>query len=98
MTLSEQDIHRLLSQALSADEAGRTPQAIEHYLAAVEAILRLDDDDLRARLNKFATRSLDRAEELKGVRRPESAPSDSSINGPMPSVLRLSGGFGGNFI
>lgn len=68
---SDQDIHRMLSRALGADEAGQIAAAIEHYLAAVEAILRLPDAEQRARLNAFATRALDRAEQLKGVRRPD---------------------------
>lgn len=75
--ISEQDIHRMLSMALGADEAGQTAAAIEHYLSAVEAILRLGDAEQRARLNKFATRAMDRAEELKGVVR-NAKPIDNS--------------------
>lgn len=66
---TEQDIHRILSAALGADEAKNYATAIDRYLAAVEAILRLDDTQQRERLNPFALRAMDRAEELKGVRR-----------------------------
>lgn len=79
MPSSEQDIHSTLSRALGADEANRTAEAIELYLATVEAILKLDDAELRARLNRFATQSLDRAEQLKGVRRPERKPPASKF-------------------
>lgn len=71
--MDEQAIHRILSQALGADEAGNKTAAIAFYLEAVEAILKIGDRELRAKLNRFATQSLDRAEQLKGIRRPEPA-------------------------
>lgn len=70
--MNEHEIHQILSRALSADEAGNKEVAIAHYLEAVDAILKIGDRDLRTKLNRFATQSLDRAEQLKGVvRRPE---------------------------
>lgn len=69
--MAEQDIHQILNRALGADEAGNKEAAIEFYLEAVEAILKITDPSVKAKLNRFATQSLDRAETLKGVRRPE---------------------------
>lgn len=71
--MNENDIHQILSRALGADESGNKEQAIQCYMEAVEAILKIGDRELRAKLNRFATQSLDRAEQLKGVRRPEVA-------------------------
>lgn len=86
--MAEQGIHQILSLALSADEAGNKEAAIAHYLEAVEAILKIGDRDLRAKLNRFATQSLDRAEQLKGVvRRPETtqhSPSSSGFRSVVP--------------
>lgn len=61
------DIHRLLSHALDADESGDRDRAVQLYSEAVEQILRIDDKDARARLNKFANQALERAEKLKGI-------------------------------
>lgn len=62
------EIHRLLSLALDADESGDRDQAVLLYSEAVEQILRIDDKDARARLNKFANQALERAEKLKGIK------------------------------
>lgn len=74
--MAEQDIHQTLSRALGADETGNKELAIQYYLETVEAILKIKDPTVRAKLNRFATQSLDRAEQLKGV--PKTTPVSSS--------------------
>lgn len=65
--MSDSNVHRILSEALDADESGNRDQAVLLYSQAVEMILMIDDKDARARLNKFATQALERAEKLKGI-------------------------------
>lgn len=67
--MSESEIHSVLSRALSADESKDESLAISLYMQTVEMILQIQDKETRARLNKFATQAIDRAEELKGVKR-----------------------------
>jgi calpain-7 len=43
---------------------------------AVELILSIDDKEKREKLNKFARQALDRAEELKGIRKKDSPTED----------------------
>ncbi|KAJ6649460.1 Calpain-7, partial [Pseudolycoriella hygida] len=54
-------------------------------MKTVEMILQIPDKDARTRLNKFATQALDRAEELKGIKR-ENIPSPSMPLLPTISV------------
>lgn len=72
--MAELEIHKILSKALDADESGNKELAIQYYTQSVEEILKCEDPSIRARLNKFAKQSLDRAEELKGIKR-EQLPS-----------------------
>lgn len=67
--MTETDIHKILSQALDADESGNKDLAISLYTKSVEGILQIMDPDIRGRLNKYAKQALDRAEELKGIKR-----------------------------
>lgn len=67
--MNESEIHAVLSQALDADESKDEVLAISLYMKTVEMILQLEDKEARTRLNKYATQALDRAEELKGIKR-----------------------------
>lgn len=67
--MNESEVHSVLSQALDADESKNENLAISLYMKTVEMILQIPDKDTRTRLNKFATQALDRAEELKGIKR-----------------------------
>lgn len=67
--MNESEIHAVLSEALDADESKDEALAISLYMKTVEMILQIQDKDTRTRLNKFATQALDRAEELKGIKR-----------------------------
>lgn len=77
--MAEAEIHKILSQALDADEQGNKELAIALYTNTVEAILRIEDKELRNRLNRFANNSLDRAEKLKGTQRPDLSPIQTPI-------------------
>lgn len=46
-------------------------QAIHYYTMAVELILSIEDKEKREKMNKFARQALDRAEELKGIKKSE---------------------------
>lgn len=83
--MNESDIHSVLSQALDADESKNESLAISLYMKTVEMILQIPDKETRTRLNKFATQALDRAEELKGIKR-ESVSSPSVSVQPTISV------------
>lgn len=83
--MSESEIHAVLSQALDADQLNNESLAISLYMKTVEMILKIPDKDARARLNKFATQALDRAEELKGIKR-QTVPSPSVPIQPTISV------------
>ncbi|XP_053680934.1 calpain-7-like [Anopheles nili] len=76
---SESDIRTILCRALDADELGKKEEAINLYGQAVEKILRLEDREVREKLNKFAKQALERAEELKGIK------YSSPVN-PQPSA------------
>lgn len=43
---------------------------------AVEMIISIEDKEKREKLNKFARQALDRAEELKGIKKKEDSPSE----------------------
>ena len=66
--MNENEIRKILSKALDADESGNKELAIQLYTDSVEAILKIDDKDVKHRLNRYATQALDRAEELKGIK------------------------------
>lgn len=80
------EIHKILSQALDADESGNKELAIRLYTQSVESILQIEDKEERSRFTKFATQSLDRAEELKGIRR---RPSESAAKLPSPTTSAI---------
>lgn len=83
--MAESEIHKILSQALDADESGNVELAIQLYTQSVEAILRIEDKDERGRFTKFATQSLDRAEKLKGIQRsPDASPTTSNFRTVVP--------------
>ncbi len=78
-------------------------EAIQNYTLAVELILSIDDKEKREKLNKFAKQALDRAEELKGIKKisPTEDPvqtsalpniGGSSSNSPKLEVVSKSGG------
>lgn len=52
-------------------------QAIQYYTMAVEMILSIEDKEKREKMNKFARQALDRAEELKGIKRKDSQDESS---------------------
>lgn len=87
--MSESEIHAVLSQALDADQSNNESLAISLYMKTVEMILKIPDKDARARLNKFATQALDRAEELKGIKR-QNVPSPSMPIQPTTPVKKSS--------
>lgn len=86
--MTEAEIHKILSQALDADEKGDKELAINLYTKTVETILRIEDKELRNRLNRFANHSLDRAEKLKGIQRPDPSPVQSPIQPLATSSFR----------
>lgn len=66
--MSEKEtVHDLLSKALDADESGNKELAIDFYTKAVEVVLKITDQALKERLNKYAIQALERAEELRGI-------------------------------
>ncbi|XP_039453732.1 calpain-7-like [Culex pipiens pallens] len=65
----ESECHKLLSRALDADESGQKELAIELYGQTVETILRIENRESREKLHRFAMQALERAEELKGIRK-----------------------------
>lgn len=65
--MSASDCHRLLKEALNADDEGNKELAIKLYSQSVEAVLKIEDEEIRKKLHKFAMKALDRAEELKGI-------------------------------
>lgn len=77
--MNESEVHSVLSQALDADESKNENLAISLYMKTVEMILQIPDKDTRTRLNKFATQALDRAEELKGIKRTNLASPSVSV-------------------
>lgn len=77
--MSEAEIHTILSQALDADESKNESVAISLYMKTVEMILQIPDKETRTRLNRFATQALDRAEELKGIKRDDVASPSRSV-------------------
>lgn len=83
--MNESEIHDVLSQALDADESKNESLAIALYMKTVEMILQIQDKETRTRLNKFATQALDRAEELKGIKR-QTVPGPSIPVQPTISV------------
>lgn len=83
--MNESEVHTVLSQALDADESKNESLAISLYMKTVEMILQIPDKEIRTRLNKFATQALDRAEELKGLKR-ENVTSPSRTVQPTISV------------
>lgn len=83
--MSDSNVHRILSQALDADESGDRDKAVLLYSQAVEMILMIDDKDARARLNKFATQAIERAEKLKGITYNASVPVSSPNLSPTTS-------------
>ncbi len=83
--MNESEIHSVLSQALDADESKNESLAIFLYMKTVEMILQIQDKETRSRLNKFATQALDRAEELKGIKK-QNIPSPSTPVRPTISV------------
>lgn len=83
--MNESEIHSVLSQALDADESKNESLAISLYMKTVEMILQIQDKETRTRLNRFATQALDRAEELKGIKR-ENVASPSTAAQPTISV------------
>lgn len=86
--MTEAEIHKILSEALDADESGNKTLAISLYTKTVEEILRIEDKELRNRLNRFANHSLDRAEKLKGILRPDLSPIQSPTQPLATSNLR----------
>lgn len=52
-------------------------KAIEYYTMAVELILSIEDKEKREKMNKFARQALDRAEELKGIKK--DSPSEDPV-------------------
>lgn len=91
--MNESQIHEVLSQALDADESKNESLAISLYMQTVEMILQIQDKETRMRLNKFATQALDRAEELKGIKRGNTTnPSvqvQSTVSVKSKSVLHI---------
>lgn len=83
--MTELEIHAVLSQALDADKSNNESLAISLYMKTVEMILQIKDKESRAKLNEFATKALDRAEELKGIKR-ETVASPSMPVQPTISV------------
>lgn len=84
--MSESEIHSVLSQALDADESKDESLAISLYMKTVEMILQIQDKETRTRLNKFATQALDRAEELKGIKKENVASPTTPVHQPTISV------------
>lgn len=71
--MNESDIHAVLSEALDADESKNEQLAISLYMKTVEMILKIPDQETRTKLNKYAIQALDRAEQLKGIKRVNNA-------------------------
>lgn len=103
--MSASDCHRLLKEALNADDLGNTQLAISLYSQSVEAVLKIEDEEIRKKLHKFAMKALDRAEELKGIKKTIEKPifnkpssvlpvnSASCISaGNIKPILEVSGG------
>lgn len=65
--MGEHECRRLLKLALDADEQGDKTNAVIYYTNAVEEIIKLGPGEARDKLNVFANKALDRAEELKGI-------------------------------
>ncbi|KAL7025655.1 hypothetical protein ACKWTF_013582 [Chironomus riparius] len=70
--MADVNCHKVLMKALDCDERGDKEQAIHYYTMAVELILSIEDKEKREKMNKFARQALDRAEELKGIKKNES--------------------------
>ncbi|KPJ16554.1 Calpain-7 [Papilio machaon] len=66
-----QQCYFLMQQALDADEAGLKDLALQLYTQAVELAVSIDasDHDVKQKVKNVAAQALDRAEELKGIKK-----------------------------
>ncbi|XP_064072702.1 calpain-7-like isoform X2 [Vanessa tameamea] len=66
-----QKCYFLMQQALDADEANLQDLALQLYTQAVEIAVnfKVTDGDVKARINGLAAQALDRAEEIKGIKK-----------------------------
>ncbi|XP_046965982.1 calpain-7-like isoform X1 [Vanessa cardui] len=66
-----QKCYFLMQQALDADEANLQDLALQLYTQAVEMAVtfKVTDGDVKARINGLAAQALDRAEEIKGIKK-----------------------------
>lgn len=81
--------HFLFTQALDADEAGNSEEAVDLYTQAVqiglEARAATSDTELHSKLTAVTRQALERAEELKGIS--TTAPASTSVSKPQIPVL-----------
>ncbi|XP_072948969.1 calpain-7-like isoform X2 [Epargyreus clarus] len=80
-----QQCYFLLQQALDADEADLKDLALQLYTQAVELAVSVKDadPDIKTRIKNVATQALDRAEEIKGIKKMGAL----SINEPKRPVI-----------
>nr|CAH7759709.1 unnamed protein product [Callosobruchus chinensis] len=77
--------HFLLQQAIEEDEQGDKDEAIELYAQAVEYCTQYPDL-MQGELKTLILQALDRAEELKGIKKGSSAPSPARIIHQKPTT------------
>ncbi|XP_069359715.1 calpain-7-like isoform X2 [Maniola hyperantus] len=86
-----QKCYFLMQQALDADEANLKELALQLYTQAVELAVsvKVSNPDIKTRINGLAAQALDRAEEIKGIKKLGALPMERKQPAISPSRAQL---------